>query len=48
MIEKRGTLEKMRKIRQFCNLIFRYAIATGRATVNSATEHTGTLNTPKT
>lgn len=30
-IEKRGTLEKMRKVRQRCSEIFRYAIATGRA-----------------
>lgn len=48
MIEKRGALEKMRKVRQFCNQIFRYAIATGRATVNPAAELTGTLKTPKT
>ncbi|HGM9928088.1 TPA: tyrosine-type recombinase/integrase, partial [Providencia stuartii] len=41
MIEKRGALEKMRKVRQFCNQIFRYAIATGRATVNPAAELTG-------
>ncbi|HGY1115936.1 TPA: tyrosine-type recombinase/integrase [Providencia rettgeri] len=48
MIEKRGALEKMRKVRQFCNQIFRYAIATGRATVNPAAELTGTLKAPKT
>lgn len=48
MIEKRGALEKMRKVRQFCNQIFRYAIATGRATVNPAAELTGTLRAPKT
>ncbi|HEM7189281.1 TPA: tyrosine-type recombinase/integrase [Providencia rettgeri] len=47
MIEKRGALEKMRKVRQFCNQIFRYAIATGRATVNPAAELTGTLKAPK-
>lgn len=47
MIEKRGALEKMRKVRQFCNQIFRYAIATGRATVNPAAELTGTLQAPE-
>ncbi len=29
-IEKRGALEKMRKVRQRCSEVFRYAIATGR------------------
>lgn len=48
MIEKRGALEKMRKVRQFCNKIFSYAIATGRATVNPAAELTETLKAPKT
>lgn len=48
MIEKRGALEKMRKVRQYCNQIFRYAIATGRATINPAAELTGTLTPPKT
>ena len=47
MIEKRGALEKMRKVRQYCNQIFRYAIATGRATINPAAELTGTLTPPK-
>lgn len=46
-IEKRGSLEKLRKVRQYCNQIFRYAIATGRATVNPASELTSTLATPK-
>lgn len=48
LIEKRGSLEKLRKVRQFCNQIFRYAIATGRATINPAGELTGTLTAPKT
>ncbi|WP_145598738.1 tyrosine-type recombinase/integrase [Yersinia alsatica] len=48
LIEKRGALEKMRKVRQYCNQIFRYAIATGRATVNPASELTSTLTAPKT
>jgi integrase len=30
-IEKRGALEKMRKVRQRCSEVFRYAIVTGRA-----------------
>lgn len=30
-IEKRGALEKMRKVRQRCSEVFRYAIATGKA-----------------
>jgi integrase len=33
-IEKRGALEKMRKVRQRCSEVFRYAIATGRAEFN--------------
>ncbi|MBL5899703.1 tyrosine-type recombinase/integrase [Lelliottia amnigena] len=48
LIEKRGSLEKLRKVRQFCNQIFRYAIATGRATINPASELTSTLTAPKT
>ncbi|HFO6081300.1 TPA: tyrosine-type recombinase/integrase [Escherichia coli] len=39
--------EKLRKVRQYCNQIFRYAIATGRATVNPASELTSTLAAPK-
>lgn len=48
LIEKRGSLEKLRKVRQYCNQIFRYAIATGRATINPASELTSTLTAPKT
>ncbi len=33
-IEKRGALEKMRKVRQRCNEVYRYAIVTGRAEYN--------------
>ncbi|CDL39174.1 Integrase [Citrobacter freundii] len=47
-MKKRGSLEKLRKVRQYCNQIFRYAIATGRATINPAAELTGTLTAPKT
>lgn len=48
LIEKRGAKEKMRKVRQYCNQIFRYAIATGRATINPASELAGALSAPKT
>lgn len=48
LIEKRGSLEKLRKVRQYCNQIFSYAIATGRATVNPTAELTSTLTSPKT
>ncbi|AOV98191.1 integrase [Edwardsiella hoshinae] len=47
LIEKRGSLEKLRKVRQYCNQIFRYAIATGRATANPAAELTSTLTAPR-
>ncbi|VFS46952.1 Putative prophage CPS-53 integrase [Budvicia aquatica] len=47
IIEKRGALEKMRKVRQSCNQIFRYAIATGRAEINPTAELVGTLATQK-
>lgn len=33
-IEKRGALEKMRKVRHRCSEVFRYAIVTGRAEYN--------------
>ena len=33
-MEKRGALEKMRKVRQRCGEVFRYAIVTGRADYN--------------
>ncbi|MEQ9842945.1 hypothetical protein ABRP61_02025 [Pectobacterium brasiliense] len=33
-MEKRGALEKMRKVRKRCSAVFRYAIATGRAEIN--------------
>ncbi len=35
-MEKRGALEKMRKVRQRCGEVFRYAIVTGRADYNPA------------
>lgn len=38
IIEKRGALEKMRKVRQRCSEVYRYAIATGRAVFNPAAD----------
>lgn len=42
-IEKRGALEKMRKVRQRCSEVFRYAIATGRAEFNPAADSSSAL-----
>jgi integrase len=42
-IEKRGALEKMRKVRQRCSEVFRYAIATGRAEFNPAADLSSVL-----
>ncbi|MDR0806991.1 MAG: tyrosine-type recombinase/integrase [Enterobacteriaceae bacterium] len=46
-IEERGALERMKKVRQSCGQIFRYAIVTGRAETNPASELTGALKTAK-
>lgn len=42
-IEKRGALEKMRKVRQRCSEVFRYAIATGRAEFNPVADLSSAL-----
>lgn len=42
-IEKRGALEKMRKVRQRCSEVFRYAIATGRTEYNPAADLSSAL-----
>ncbi|WP_203461917.1 tyrosine-type recombinase/integrase [Enterobacter cloacae] len=42
-IEKRGALGKMRKVRQRCSEVFRYAIATGRAEFNPAADLSSAL-----
>ena len=42
-IEKRGALEKMRKVRQRCSEVFRYAIATWRAEFNLAADLSSAL-----
>ncbi len=46
-MEKRGALEKMRKVRQRCGEVFRYAIITGRAEYNPAPDLASALSTPK-
>lgn len=46
-IEKRGALEKMRKVRQRCSEVFRYAIATGRAEFNPAADLSSALEIHK-
>lgn len=46
-LEKRGVLDKLRKIRQACNQVFRYAIVTGRAVSNPASELSSALAAPK-
>ncbi|UCB31823.1 hypothetical protein J9874_02374 [Duffyella gerundensis] len=46
-LERRGVLDKLRKIRQACNQVFRYAIVTGRAENNPASELASALVTPK-
>ncbi|TXE59865.1 tyrosine-type recombinase/integrase [Serratia nematodiphila] len=46
-IEARGALEKMRKVRQRCGEVFRYATATGRAEFNPAADLSSVLISPK-
>ena len=46
-IENRGALEKMRKVRQRCSEVFRYAIATGRAEFNPAADLSSALEVHK-
>ncbi|HHK8232693.1 TPA: tyrosine-type recombinase/integrase [Serratia marcescens] len=45
-IEKRGALEKTRKVRQRCGEVFRYAIITGRAEYNPAPDLASALAVP--
>ncbi len=47
-VEKRGTLEVLRKLRQLCSQIFMYAIQTGRCSQNPALMLQGALKTAKT
>lgn len=46
-LEKRGVHDKLRKVRQACNQVFRYAIVTGRAENNPASELASALPPPK-
>lgn len=46
-IEKRGALEKTRKVRQHCGEVFHYAIITGRAEYNPAPDLAVALAAPK-
>lgn len=46
-IEKRGALERTRKVRQRCGEVFRYAIITGRAEYNPAPDLAIALAVPK-
>jgi len=47
LIEKRGAYEVARRMLQICNQIFRYAIVTGRAKYNPATDMRGALKPVK-
>lgn len=46
-IEARGALEKMRKVRQRCGEVFKFAIVTGRAKYNPAPDLASVLTPPK-
>lgn len=45
-IESRGALEKLRKVRQRCQEVYRFTIATGRAEYNPIADIGGALQTP--
>ncbi len=45
-LEARGALEKMRKVRQRCGEVFKYAIITGRAEYNPAPDLASALASP--
>lgn len=45
-MERRGALEKMRKVRQRCSEVYRYAIITGRTEYNPAQDLAGALTPP--
>ncbi|NHB61420.1 tyrosine-type recombinase/integrase [Photorhabdus sp. RW14-46] len=46
-MEQRGVLDKLKKIRQACSQVFKYAIVTGRVEYNPAAELSGALASPK-
>ena len=47
-LERRGVVETAHRARSFAGRVFRYAIATGRATNNPAGDLVGALEQPKT
>jgi integrase len=46
-VEKRGRLETAHRLRSFAGRVFRYAVATGRASSNPAEALAGALTTPR-
>ncbi len=46
-IEARGNYETARRLRSTCGMVFRYAIATGRAERDPSVDLRGALTTPK-
>lgn len=46
-IEARGALETARRVKQFCGMTFRYAVATGRAESDPSTSLKGAIPPPK-
>ena len=47
LMEKRGALVALRKVRMWASLVFRFAIATGRAEYDPAAPLRGTFKTQK-
>ena len=46
-IESRGTVDMARRVRQRCDAVFKYAIASGQATYNPAADLAGALKVPE-
>ena len=46
-VEARGRYETARRLRSTCGMVFRYAIATGRAERDTSVDLRGALTTPK-
>ncbi|MFO1418514.1 MAG: tyrosine-type recombinase/integrase [Methylotetracoccus sp.] len=46
-IEARGALETARRVKQFCGMVFRYAVATGRADADPSASLKGAIPPPK-
>jgi len=46
MVERRGALETAGRLRQICGQVFRYAVATGRATRDPSVDLKGALSSP--